>query len=29
MDEIEKGGYDVNIDESNMNVYIAENPVTQ
>ena len=29
MDEIEKGGYDVNIDESHMNVYIAENPVTQ
>ncbi len=29
MDEIEKGGYDVNIEESYMNVIIAENPSTQ
>jgi len=29
MDEIKKGGYDVNIEESHMNVYIAENPTTQ
>lgn len=29
MEEIEKGGYDVNIEESYMNVYIAENPVNQ
>ena len=29
MDEIQKGGYRVNIDESNMNVYIAENSDNQ
>ena len=29
MEEIEKGGYDVNIEESYMNVYIAENPANQ
>ena len=29
MDEIEKGGYDVNIEESHMNVYIAENTDNQ
>jgi len=29
MDEILGGGYSVNIDESNMNVYIAENSVNQ